>query len=654
MTQFQPHISEQMETNVGDIIGVKTGSHPGDSMVNIKIAERPKRSNYDIQVLFHGINTLTKKKYELSPNLITLFSVNQNYDINWLDDIELEVTLFPKDLLLLIYNSQDLLCDVTIRSKGQNDGIIDGIDTDEDPILTLENYHAIFKTDQDIRKLYPKEMLVPSDTEMNTMETTSMRFDHLRFQLIDDVSYGLRTKRMNFMARDLDMRDAIITIVAKCGIKKIAIVDPDNKTKYKNFIIPPTLTLPEVMEFLQSYYGVYDKGFGFYYTDETFFVYPKFETDPQIPPTPKPIVHFYYVGENKYQGLEVNHAIDKEFEGRKGNTHIVVNTATDVQDKTKHGMENVATGFFVQHDDRVIDDWRYIHEPKGEHFATQGLGRIVIPREPNMETLIDKDEKIGVTKDSNNVIFTQSFCNIHKLKTFSADYRRSEVFFRWTNAVPDLFRPGYRIEWHYDDEDPAARTPDKEYGQESYRYTTRTGVVESVSYVFTPETRDDRNRYVFFCNADLLITIDKDEAEPLSKDYEDTLEDEALVNREASAGGGGVGSLSTGSQGQKAAAASTKQETKNETVEVKPAATSTASTQSISGPSSTTKETTQEEKKSPTQAILEAGEETSAQDLFRMMGFQSTRTVTVTKTDKNGTTTRKTTTTTGPVEFFKD
>ncbi len=555
MTQFQPKISSQMESNVGDILGVKTGSHEGDSIKNIDIAERPKRSNYDIQVTFHGTNTLTKKKYELSPEtkLITLFSINQNFDQAWYDTIEVEVTLFARDMLLLLYNSQDLLCDITLRSKGQNDGYIDGIDTDADPVLTLENYHAIFKSEQDVRKAHPKETLVPSDTAVNTMESTSARFDHIKFELMDDKVYNLRTKRLNFMARDLNMRDAIITIVSKAGIEKIAIVDPDNETKYKNFIIPPTLTLPETMEFLQKYYGVYDKGLGYYYTDETFFVYPKFETDPQIPPTPKPIVHFYFIGEHKYEGIEANHAIDKEFEGRKGNYHIIINGHTDIYDRTKFGMENVGTGFFIQHDDRVVDDWSYIHEPKGEHFATQGLGRIVIPREPNMETLMDNDEKIGATKDTNNVRFVQSFCNIHRLKSLSADYRRSEVFFNWLNAVPNVFRPGYRIEWHYDDEDPAARDPDKEYGPQSYRYTTKTGIVESVSYVFTPETTDDRHRTVFFCNADILITIDKEEAEPLSKDYEETLADEALVNREASAGGGNVDALSTGSQAQQSA-----------------------------------------------------------------------------------------------------
>ena len=561
MTQFQPQLSPQMETNVGDIIGVKTGSHPGDSQTNIRVSDRPKRSCYDIQVLFHGINSITKKKYEYAPDQVTLFSLNQNYDINWQDDIEVELTIFSTTFLLLFYNLQDLLCNITIRRKGQNDDIVDGIDNDEKEVLTLENYHAILKSDQDIRKIVPKESLVPTDTDLNTQETTSLRMDHVRFQLMDDFSYTLRTKRMNFMSRDTKLRDAIISIVAKSGIKKIAIVDPDNTTEYKNFIIPPMLTLPEAMLFLQDYYGVYNKGMGFYYTDETFFVYPKYETNPQIPPTPKPITHFYYIGENKYPALDVNHAVDSEFEGRNGNTHVIINSSADVQDRTKKGMENVASGFFLQHDDRVIDDWRYIHEPIGEHFATQGLGRIVIPREPNMETLLDKDEKIGITKDSNNIIFAQSFCNIYKYKSYSADYRRSEVFFRWPNAVPNQFRPGYRIEWHYDDEDPASRDPDQEYGVNSYRYMTKTGIVESASFIFTPESRDSRWRYVYYCNADILITIDKEEAEPLSKDYEETSVDEALVNREASAGGENVGALSTGTVGQKAVATADKTET---------------------------------------------------------------------------------------------
>ena len=323
-------------------------------------------------------------------------------------------------------------------------------------------------------------------------------------------------------------------------IDALMMVDPDNKTVYKNIVIPPVLSLPDALKFLQEHYGVYSKGMGYYYQVGCLYVYPLYETNPILPKDKSPdipdaytknkyatvtghvlldemgdggMAHVYMVGDNNYVGMQYYHA----YEGRT--IHIVSNGKAMFRDLADSGMENIGYGYITHHSERDIDACRAVLEADNAYDATNGIWPIDIFQNPNNSYLaIDGQNKhIGMTSTQANVKYIDDKSNVFTIQSGIYSYMRNLAGFEWNDAVPFTFRPGYRICYHYDGEDESRRDLTSDTGA-SLQYITKNGTVEDVNYTFMPVERtpsmSDSDAVepsnVFACKAGVTVSLEVD------------------------------------------------------------------------------------------------------------------------------------------------
>lgn len=517
MSQYIMPVSDTMKANV-DLILNEASSPDTPNTSSINITERPTFGSYTIECLFFGDNRTNNERFEVTPFEVVKLTIEQNFNSSYTDEISLVVSLMPAQYLQMYDNSRGLKCSLKFTPTNKNT-----MKRDSAPSI-IKEYLVIFKDKSDIRKKYSKEALVPDTEGQMTQEQQGAMIPDAEFQLIDQSSYNLRKIKLNFIARQVTIKDAILLICKLCEIKKTAIVQPDNTKAYENFYIPPSLSFDQAMVFLQSYYGVYNKGLGFYYTDETLYVFPECETKPTTPES----AHLYYVG-NNYTGNDVNHAMADTI------THIILNGFAKEQDLQDSGSEMDGTSMIIQDATRIIDSATTI----GESGAT-GLGKVSVS-ELNTNMFSAGESDLGMTYNAYQPMFRFDDSNPYKLRELLNAYRRVIVTTQWAAAVPFTFKPGYCVYYHYDGDNIANGEQGATISATSM-YTTKTGICSGVSYTFLEVGRHG-SEYVHTCQCDLVLSLEYTPANnaPTGDTVSDI--DSARSNREVSSGGQDIAAL---------------------------------------------------------------------------------------------------------------
>lgn len=534
-------LSPQMKVNVEAILNGSTAkeaySENGISS-NILITNRPKSNCYYMEVTFHNemkngdqyTDPETGKKstyFTRQPRRINAFRIEQLFDENFLNHYEINVVLDIKDYQLLFYNYKDLRCDLTLYSADASTNQIYGKTVEGEPVLQIMNAYCLFKDKQDIFKKIPRAALIPDNEADKNLTHQDQPLD-VAFQIVPNEDYMLRLQEINTILRNSTVKDAIWAIAASTHCTDaIMLVDPDNKTVYKNLIIPPMLSTSEALKFLQRHYGIYNKGLNYYYQLGTLYVYPQFETSPVLPKDKSPdykeaytqnrfatvsgnvtldemgdggMTHVYMVGNQNYVGLQCYHA----FEGKT--IHIISNGESSFRDLTDEGLENIGYSFAVHHTSRDIDLLRAVLEADSGDGARYGIWPIDIHQTPNNSYLgiEGQNTEIGITSTKSQISYVEDKSNIFTVQSLLNSYKRTIAGFTWNNAVPFTFRPGYRICFHYDGEDESARDLSATVG-DGIKYTTRDGVVDSATYTFNLTKTGATELYT--CQAEVFASL---------------------------------------------------------------------------------------------------------------------------------------------------
>ena len=269
---------------------------------------------------------------------------------------------------------------------------------------------------------------------------------------------------------------------------------------------------------------MYNKGLGFYYTDETLYVFPECETKPTTPES----AHLYYVG-NNYTGNDVNHAMADTI------THIILNGFAKEQDLQDSGSEMDGTSMIIQDATRIIDSATTI----GESGAT-GLGKVSVS-ELNTNMFSAGESDLGMTYNAYQPMFRFDDSNPYKLRELLNAYRRVIVTTQWAAAVPFTFKPGYCVYYHYDGDNIVNGEQGATVSATSM-YTTKTGICSGVSYTFLEVGRHG-SEYVHTCQCDLVLSLEYTPANnaPTGDTVSDI--DSARSNREVSSGGQDIAAL---------------------------------------------------------------------------------------------------------------
>ena len=500
-------LSETMKKNIDSILNkdYSLGFAFRDS--GIKIVDRPDTAILAIECEFHGKDSVTGNDFNFEPSQINKFVIEQHFSRDYSDYVSIVLTLTPVQLLNVLDNYRDLRCTIRMYPINKRFGYIDYLS------LVYEETFIVLMKDKELRKRISKDSLIPSTKMDQTIEHSTQLFDNIEFQLIKKSEYMLRKTKFNFILRDATVKDVIFYLAKCCGIESTCITEPDNTLVYKNLIIPPFKTFASCMEFLQDYYGVYNKGLSYYYTGDVLYVYPTYDTNPNS----KDSAHFYYAGPDACTGVELYHAYS---EGDM--LHVVVASTPVIRDLVDSGVEMFGNATLFQFSDRIIDLYSTIGEGSGSNAARVGMGQLDL-KEPNTAIFGLKNDDYGISKDAFTLSFTHT-ANMFREKSDIYSYQRSLIGFKWQNAWPNSFKPGYLIHYHYDGEDITRRnsrndksvSPDEVSYSDSYEYMTRNGIVEEVTYTFKPvQGGKDSTVQKYSCVADVMLSV---EYEPARKD----------------------------------------------------------------------------------------------------------------------------------------
>lgn len=508
MPQALQQSSAQMVRNVDYILNVDHDPNADIVTPTFKVDEYEVFGHYKITCKFIGINSVTKQQFEFEPKEIRLLTIEQSFVENFLDDISLVVQMTPVQLMMLYDNFKELKVNLQFfkcSTKNQN--------AFSKPVIS-KTYRAIFKDKADLRKMIPKASLIPSEPNKKTQGHAD-DFIETEFQLIDDKAYKLRHRSMNYLMRNCTVRDIILNCCSLFGIKKVSFVEPHNKQKYENVIIPPVLSFEQVFQYINEFFGVYNTGFTYYYTEDVLYIYPTYDAEMKSPTC----THFYNVGISQYDGMECYHAVDTD-----KNYHVVINTPVTFKNLQDEGPDNVGTHFMGLDADYIIDNTSVITEGKDAEHSRNGLGELKVTRLKTYMQASGMDDA-GIMFHTYNPKYRFDWNNKYTIPSMLSSYRGSLLSMQWVCAVPYSIKPGYRIYYNYDSEITNKRDQNA-YISNNYKYETRSGNCIKASYRLEPVGRYT-DYLVFRCTGDLVCflvpekVITKEDYDTVSKNNPD-------------------------------------------------------------------------------------------------------------------------------------
>lgn len=432
-----------------------------DSIKKITSNEKYKESNiFNISASFRS-NKDAKFSYD-AINIQEL-AITQDFINNIVDLIDITFYISPSELLAILAVEQELTCTLKLSKFDKY--------TSKSSIapLFIKQYKVVIKNKQDVLKIFNKNDIIPASEAMRTEAQQSNLFK-VTFQLIDETSYLIRKRKVNFIGRDMTIKDAILLIANLMDIKKISLVPVHNQNKYTNLIIPPVMELSNIFLYLQNHrdYGIYEKGLGYYFTDETLYIYPAFETEPTTPIC----AHIYYIGPNKMEGLDNYSVIESN------TVNIIANKTSNVMELSALGIENIGNNFLTQNLNKIIDNNYDIDDSS-----------ILDIKKYNTQVIANMATK-GIVNKPIQPVFTTSSGTYFGIKSEMARYNRSLISVGWQHANLFTFKPGWAINYHYDN---------------MGSYSTRTGICEQVKYTYTKIGQISEN--IYSCTANMQLSV---------------------------------------------------------------------------------------------------------------------------------------------------
>lgn len=402
-------------------------------------------------VLAQFISEASGSKFSFYPIFIDSLRITRNYADNFADEIDLQMTVSPKDYALMQDQGQDLLCILTITY----------VDFHGKQVFTPAprriQYNAMINNPQDVRKAIP-------DIQEYTEPSLS-----LSVRLIEPTVYKLRQTKVNTVFQTVTVGQAIHCVTESFGITKLHLIEPDNSHVYDHISVGSYQGISSVYGYLQSSCGVYTKGINAYITDGCLYVYPPFETDPTYDKS----LLCYQVDTGRFEGVESYHSVSDK------TVSLLVNTQPQSYDLSIAGSENVGTGFIFNRASRMTDGFTAIDSKQGAQFTDQPSLSVTLA---NPRTAI---------KGKNNLAHVPSTDNPYPYMSELAYHQASLMEVQWPKADPFQLDPCHRVIYYYD------------YNE---TMVSKTGILEKAHYAFTRQQRSG-DKFLFSCAGTLTLRL---------------------------------------------------------------------------------------------------------------------------------------------------
>ena len=362
---------------------------------------------------------------------INSFSVNQTFEINFMDAATISVALTIREALLVLRNYKDIHCALTLTRvhKAYFYPITELQPFEYDFLVIIDNAEDLLK------ELSKAELTAKkTDDEQSSADNVDRilgRKIEIVMQLVTQEEHDLRLSQMNAILNNTTIENAIYFVANTLNIKNVNLYPPDNQKVYSTITLPPMQNIATVFDFMQERYGIYAKGLEYYFTQGTLYIYPGLETNPEA--ETKKILHIYNVPKNNYEGSDGYYAYDAD-----DNIHLLCNQDIRLVNNAQKSSENTGSNFVALRNDTTIDLTRTTKGNNGE-FSDQNL--LLVGTENN-KTAISNSVNNKYIGGTNNVL------------ALTSELARNNVVLLesgWAMAMPYILTPGMKVIYHYDD-----------------------------------------------------------------------------------------------------------------------------------------------------------------------------------------------------------
>ncbi len=380
------------------------------------------------------------------------------------DDITLNVIIPISDLVKIMKKQRDLYCNLIFK---YTEARTLTVDLTQEP--TKYEYNVYIVGLEDLAKKFNVNLIDGAPDENNAQNHQSNVLVPLTLQLISKEAYALKRKIFLGMCTDCDMETLIKYIAVTMGVKRINMVTPDNRVKYKNIYIPPEFCRFDVIfAYIQKRYGVYSKGLAFYFTNNVLYVYPKYDTAI----IRKDYANFIRPSVGSYIGLTNYHDyID-------GVLNIV--SVGNMESKSLHSIatENEGNARMFLRADKIIDG---TVEFNGD-----------TPQLTKIAAVVGTNDDLSIVDGASIPKFAHPTMNVYEQMSKLQRGNAEIAMMSWGNARLFTFIPGHKIELTYDN---------------SGFVENEKGILQGITYTCR-KSKPTGNVQVFDMNALVVLRID--------------------------------------------------------------------------------------------------------------------------------------------------
>lgn len=420
-----------------------------------KVFDAPVAGVYIPRCVIHNPNT----GFKFSPRYVTAIDIDQNFVASYMDATQITIQLTPGEYQDIIDNSLDLECTITLTPVDVESGR---------EILTIKPIKltgaVVLKNQEDISKLINASNIPTEDevTDTDSAARNQFTFEYT-FHIIDKNSYALRHTQINTILTNVTIEQVLHWVAQQLSIETIKIVPPDNTQVYDNFIIPVS-DISSVFSFIQERYGIYAKGLGYYYTGDTLYIYPQYDTDINNS-TETGVLRLISAPEQSYLGMDHYHLYNDD------DLWVVTNSNKSMMTLNSVGEENGGNVHVSANTDNQRDNSVVINSDG------------TITRSADTLSVVQMSNKKGsMNSKSQNLKYVGQRSNIYQSTSEMAANNGSLLACAWAQAVPKAIAPGKIISYQYDDTD--------------MKFSAQRGRVLSVSY--TSNKQPQLNNGVFW------------------------------------------------------------------------------------------------------------------------------------------------------------
>lgn len=400
------------------------------------------------------------------PALVESLIITQDFIGTYQDTIQITLRLPVAEYRKILENLQDMECTLTLYPV-ETEQLTD--DLDKDPLI-LE--YAVFLEGQvDLDKQVQSNIAGDNKEDGGTPMSSEQANPtvHPTFHLLSKKMRDIRKVQLNMVSREVDIETVIHWACQNFGMDQVVVIPPDNKAPISNFVIPPMKNLSNLFPYLQQRYGIYSKGLGYYYTNETLYMYPCFDTAEDTCPYKDAVVYLINgVGTMFRMSNVTSNWVENDL-------YIALTQTVKVSPVNTASSENKGDNLITVNADNTLDRLA----PVG------GDGKVIV--NPNQTVIKRQNTATNMSSASQSVNYKDITSNIYQSTSELAADDGSILSTVWTGAQPFVLYPGQQVVYNYSSNDGD--------------YKSTTGRLLAVRYVSATVGNDPRTPLLGFAAA---------------------------------------------------------------------------------------------------------------------------------------------------------